>query len=66
MTEPQLPANPSPHSPTGTGRHHLGGARSLGFAVLSVSDTHTEEDDPSGACVLERLRGAGHRVLHYG
>ncbi|MHB8351874.1 MAG: MogA/MoaB family molybdenum cofactor biosynthesis protein [Thermoplasmata archaeon] len=48
------------------GRHHLGGGRSLGFAVLSVSDTHTEEDDPSGAAVLARLRQAGHKVLAYG
>lgn len=48
------------------GRHHLGGGRSLGFAVLSVSDTHTEEDDPSGAAVLARIRQDGHRVLAYG
>lgn len=48
------------------GRHHLGGTRSLGLAVLSVSDTHTEEDDPSGRLAQELLKGAGHRVAHYG
>ena len=37
-----------PSSPATSGRHHLGGTRSLGFAVLSVSDTHTEDDDRRG------------------
>jgi molybdopterin adenylyltransferase len=46
-------------------RHHLGGSRSLGFAVLSVSDTHTEDDDPSGHLARDLLTKAGHRVLHY-
>jgi molybdenum cofactor biosynthesis protein B len=49
-----------------SGRHHLNGTRSVRFAVLSVSDTHTEEDDPSGHLACELLRGAGHTVLHYG
>ncbi len=57
MTEPA----PSPGS-----RHHLGGTRSLGFAVLSVSDTHSEEDDPSGSLARELVTGAGHKVLRYG
>ena len=53
-------------SPTASkSRHHLGGDRSLGFAVLSVSDTHTEEDDPSGHLARELLGGGGHRVLRY-
>lgn len=47
------------------GRHHLGGERSLGFVVLSVSDTHTEEDDVSGHLARALLSGAGHKVLHY-
>jgi molybdenum cofactor biosynthesis protein B len=47
------------------GRHHLGGTRSIRFAVLSVSDTHTEEDDVSGRLALDLLKGAGHEVLHY-
>ena len=37
------------------GRHHLGGGRSLGWGVLSVSDTHTEEDDRSGHLARELL-----------
>jgi molybdenum cofactor biosynthesis protein B len=49
-----------------SGRHHLGGTRSLGFAVLSVSDTHTEEDDPSGQLARTLVTGAGHHVVHYG
>jgi len=52
-------------SPPPTGRHHLGGTRSLGFAVLSVSDTHTEDDDPSGQLARTLLQGAGHKVLQY-
>jgi molybdopterin adenylyltransferase len=46
-------------------RHHLGGTRSLGFAVLSVSDTHTESDDPSGHLARDLLTAAGHKVVHY-
>jgi len=46
-------------------RHHLHGDRSLGFAILSVSDTHTEQDDPSGHLARELITHAGHRVLHY-
>lgn len=56
-----IPGHPAPH-----GRHHLDGARSLGFAVLSVSDTHSEEDDPSGTLAQDLLKGAGHRIQHYG
>ena len=48
-----------------TGRHHLDGARSLGWAIVSVSDTHTEEDDLSGQLVRSLLTKAGHTVVHY-
>jgi molybdopterin adenylyltransferase len=48
------------------GRHHLGGDRSLGIAVLSVSDTHTEDDDPSGTLARDLLGKAGHKIVHYG
>jgi molybdopterin adenylyltransferase len=58
MSEP-TPA-PSPAS-----RHHLGGTRSLGFAVLSVSDTHTEDDDPSGHLARDLITKGGHKVVHY-
>jgi len=48
-----------------TRRHHLLGDRSLGFAILSVSDTHTEQDDPSGHLARALLEKAGHKVVHY-
>ncbi|HEY6237711.1 MAG TPA: MogA/MoaB family molybdenum cofactor biosynthesis protein [Thermoplasmata archaeon] len=47
------------------GRHHLGGERSIGFVVLSVSDTHTEEDDVSGHLVEKLLAEYGHTIVHY-
>lgn len=46
-------------------RHHLGGSRSLGVVVLSVSDTHTEEDDPSGHLARDLLLGGGHHLVRY-
>ena len=52
-------------TPEATSRHHLHGTRSLGFAVLSVSDTHTEQDDPSGHLARDLLQLAGHKVVHY-
>ena len=58
MTEPHAHAAPA-------GRHHLGGTRSLGFAILSVSDTHTEDDDPSGHLARELVSKGGHKVHHY-
>jgi molybdopterin adenylyltransferase len=58
MTEPH------PHGAPAS-RHHLGGTRSLGFGVLSVSDTHTEEDDPSGHLARELVAKGGHKVLKY-
>ncbi|HYB79982.1 MAG TPA: MogA/MoaB family molybdenum cofactor biosynthesis protein [Thermoplasmata archaeon] len=57
--------NESPGSPRTTSRHHLHGDRSLGFGVLSVSDTHTEQDDPSGHLARDLLQKAGHKVVHY-
>ncbi|MCB1847235.1 MAG: molybdenum cofactor biosynthesis protein B [Halieaceae bacterium] len=36
--------------------------RSLAVAVLTVSDTRTEETDTSGAYLAEQLLAAGHRV----
>jgi molybdopterin adenylyltransferase len=53
------------HPATASSRHHLGGQRSIGFAVLSVSDTHTEDDDPSGHLARSLIEQAGHKVLHY-
>jgi molybdenum cofactor biosynthesis protein B len=34
----------------------------LNIAVLTVSDTRTEENDTSGQTLAERLTGAGHRL----
>ena len=51
--------------PSAASRHHLGGTRALGFAVLSVSDTHTEQDDPSGHLARDLVANAGHTVVHY-
>jgi molybdopterin adenylyltransferase len=52
-------------SSASAGRPHAGGTRSLGFCVLSVSDTHTIEDDPSGNLARELIEKAGHQVVHY-
>ena len=54
-----------PVAKTSAPRHHLETERSVGFAILSVSDTHTEQDDPSGHLARDLLTQAGHRVLHY-
>lgn len=49
----------------GSSRHHVGGDRVLGFGVLSVSDTHSEDDDPSGQLARELVASAGHKVVHH-
>lgn len=46
-------------------RHRLGGDRALGFGVLSVSDTHTVDDDASGKLAQSLLEGGHHRVRKY-
>jgi molybdopterin adenylyltransferase len=51
--------------PESANRHHLGGSRSLGFGILSVSDTHTEQDDPSGHLARDLVAKAGHKIVHY-
>jgi molybdopterin adenylyltransferase len=33
-------------------------------AVITVSDTRTEADDRSGRLLVDRIAGAGHRVVH--
>jgi molybdenum cofactor biosynthesis protein B len=35
----------------------------FGMAVLTISDTRSEETDTSGALLVERLTGAGHRLI---
>lgn len=34
-------------------------------AVITVSDTRTEETDRSGKLIQDRLRGAEHEIVHY-
>lgn len=51
--------------PAAASRHHLGGGRALGFGVLSVSDTHTVDDDPSGDLARRLIETGGHKVVHY-
>ncbi len=46
-------------------RHRLGGSRVLGFGVLSVSDTHSEDDDPSGHLARSLLEDGHHAVRKY-
>lgn len=36
---------------------------SLNIAVLTISDSRTEEDDTSGKLLAERITAAGHRVI---
>lgn len=38
---------------------------SVACAVVTVSDTRTEETDKSGQIMRERLEGAGHRIVFY-
>jgi molybdopterin adenylyltransferase len=66
MSEPATPGTHPILMEAPKGRHHLAGDRSLGAIVLSVSDTHTVEDDPSGHIVRTLLTNAGHVVRHYG
>lgn len=42
--------------------HHAGAPSSLRLAVLTVSDTRTQETDTSGALIVELAETAGHRV----
>lgn len=37
-------------------------SRSLSIAVVTVSDTRTEENDTSGALLVEKLQEVGHRL----
>jgi molybdopterin adenylyltransferase len=50
-----------------THQRHRQAAQTLGsipVAVLTVSDTRTEEDDVSGRFLEEAVRTAGHRLVH--
>lgn len=43
-------------------QHRKAAPTILGFALITVSDTRTEEDDVSGRTLADLARGAGHRV----
>jgi len=46
-------------------QHQMAAPRSVGCAVVTVSDTRTVETDTSGALIRERLERAGHSVVFY-
>lgn len=50
------------------GEHHphTHGARSVGFALLTTTDSRTQKEDETGRVLRELLVGAGHRVLYSG
>ncbi|MFC2041356.1 molybdenum cofactor biosynthesis protein B [Chloroflexota bacterium] len=39
--------------------------RSVNCAVLTISDTRTEQDDDSGRLIRQKLSQSGHRVISY-
>ena len=43
--------------------HRRSAPASLGFAILTVSDTRVERDDASGQAIRDLAAGAGHRVV---
>ena len=45
--------------------HHRGAPARIACAIITVSDTRTEETDTSGAAIRERLVAAGHEIAHY-
>lgn len=45
--------------------HHAGDARRILCAVLTVSDTRTDQNDTSGSEIRSRLEAAGHVVDSY-
>ena len=49
----------------GAHEHHARGARAVGCAIVTVSDTRTPETDGSGARIRVLLEAAGHAVVAY-
>lgn len=45
--------------------HRQAAPEQIGCAVITVSDTRTEETDRSGRIMIESLEAAGHVVAHY-
>ncbi len=49
----------------GVEEHHAHAPRSVGFAVVTVSDSRTEETDETGSLLRRSLAEAGHREVLY-
>lgn len=49
----------------GVREHHQESVHHVRFAVITVSDTRTEETDTSGALIRQLLAEAGHEVVRY-
>jgi len=46
--------------------HKKHSIKDISFALVTVSDTRTEENDESGKIIIEFIEKAGHRVVDYG
>ena len=46
-------------------QHRAQAPQVIRCAVVTVSDTRTTETDKSGQLIQERLRSAGHAIVHY-
>jgi len=46
-------------------QHKRAAPSAVACAIVTVSDTRTEDTDSSGAAIRERLLAAGHEVVHY-
>lgn len=49
----------------GVEEHRRRGPKSVGFAVITVSDTRTQEDDVTGHILRDMLKTAGHQEAIY-
>ena len=47
----------------GTDEHKGKAPKSVGFGVVTVSDTRTEKDDLSGMAIIEIMKNAGHKFV---
>lgn len=47
----------------GTDEHKGKAPKSVGFGVVTVSDTRTEKDDLSGMAIIEIMTNAGHKFV---
>ena len=61
MTDSQT-NNPPATSPE---QHRAEAPKTIGCAVITLSDTRTEENDKSGRLIIESLEAAGHEVAFY-